>query len=244
MLEPATIVRSCVPLLAPLFVNLSNALLVESTQDDVNTFWVSVSVKDIVPSAFGNTIVRSADTVFAFNKTSKSFAALPSNTTPFDVDNVSTFSVVVVPVTIRLPLTLIVVSSPESPNTKLSSPLSVAKAAVMFALSVTSALASIAFNLLWSVSVNTFESVAASTAALISALVWSAVAEASIAFNLLWSASVNTLESDADSTNARISALVWSAVADASIASSLFFRVVVKFCCERPPAPTEYSVLV
>ena len=43
--------------------------------------------------------------------------------------------------------------------------------------------ASIPFNLLWSSSVNTFESDAASTAALISASVWSAVADASIPFN-------------------------------------------------------------
>ena len=59
-----------------------------------------------------------------------------------------------------------------------------------FTVSVTSAEASIAFNLEWSASVNVFESVAASTAALISAFVWSAVALASIAFNLLWSALV------------------------------------------------------
>ena len=63
-------------------------------------------------------------------------------------------------------------------------------------------------SLLWSASVNTLESVAASTAVRISALVWSAVALASIAFSLLWSASVNTLESVAASTAVRISALV------------------------------------
>ena len=40
---------------------------------------------------------------------------------------------------------------------------------------------------------NTLESLAASTAARISASVWSAVALASIAFNLLWSASVKSL---------------------------------------------------
>ena len=49
-----------------------------------------------------------------------------------------------------------------------------------FASSVTSALASIAFSFVWSASVNTFESVAASTADLISAFVWSAVAAASM----------------------------------------------------------------
>ena len=60
-----------------------------------------------------------------------------------------------------------------------------APAAVTLAVSVTSALASIALSLEWSASVNTFESVAASTAALISASVWSAVALASIPSNLL-----------------------------------------------------------
>jgi hypothetical protein len=49
------------------------------------------------------------------------------------------------------------------------------------------ALASIPFNLVWSASVNTFESVAASTAALISAFVWSAVALASIPSSLVLS---------------------------------------------------------
>ena len=76
------------------------------------------------------------------------------------------------------------------------------------------------FSLVWSASVNTLESVAASTAVLISALVWSAVAEASIPFNLVWSASVNTLLSDAASTSVRISAAVWSAVAPVSLPSS------------------------
>ena len=77
-----------------------------------------------------------------------------------------------------------------------------APAAVTLVASVTSALASIAFNFEWSASVNTFESVAASTAALISASVWSAVALASIAFSLEWSASVNVFESVPASTKA------------------------------------------
>jgi hypothetical protein len=66
------------------------------------------------------------------------------------------------------------------------------------------ALASMAFNLLWSASVNVLESDAASTAAAISALLWSAVALASIALSFVWSASVNTLESVAASTAVRI----------------------------------------
>ena len=41
------------------------------------------------------------------------------------------------------------------------------------------------FSFVWSASVNTFESVAASTAALISASVWSAVALFSIALSLV-----------------------------------------------------------
>ena len=77
---------------------------------------------------------------------------------------------------------------------------------------VTSAPADIPFNFVWSASVNTLLSEAASTAALISALVWSAVALASILSNLLWSASVNTLLSLALSTSDLISAAVWSAV--------------------------------
>ena len=98
-----------------------------------------------------------------------------------------------------------------------------APALVTLAVSVTSALASIAFNLVWSASVNTFESEALSTNALISLAVWSAVAEASIAFSLLWSASVNTLELVADSTNVLISLAVWSAVALASMPSNLLW---------------------
>ena len=82
------------------------------------------------------------------------------------------------------------------------------RAATTLAVSVTLALASIALSLVWSASVNTLESLAASTAVLISALVWSAVALASIAFNLLWSASVNTFEFVAASTAVLISALV------------------------------------
>ena len=83
-----------------------------------------------------------------------------------------------------------------------------APALVTLAVSVTSALASIAFSLLWSASVKTFESDAASTAVLISAFVWSAVALASIPSNLEWSASVNTLESEALSTSVLISEAV------------------------------------
>jgi hypothetical protein len=45
-------------------------------------------------------------------------------------------------------------------------------------------------------------SVLATTAAIISSFVWSAVADASIPFNLLWSASVNVFESLAASTAA------------------------------------------
>ena len=59
-----------------------------------------------------------------------------------------------------------------------------APAAATFVASVTSAEASIAFNLEWSASVNTLESDAASTAALISAFDWSAVAPDSIPDNL------------------------------------------------------------
>ena len=81
-------------------------------------------------------------------------------------------------------------------------------AATTLAVSVTSADASIAFSLVWSASVKTLLSVAASTAARISASVWSAVADASIAFSLLWSASVKTLLSVAASTAVRISASV------------------------------------
>ena len=93
----------------------------------------------------------------------------------------------------------------------------------------TSAPASIALSLVWSASVNTFESEALSTSVLISAAVWSAVALASIAFNLLWSASVKTFESEALSTSALISEAVWSAVAPASIPSSLLWSALVKF---------------
>ena len=53
-------------------------------------------------------------------------------------------------------------------------------AATTFAVSVTSALASIAFNFEWSASVNTFESEADSTNVRISLAVWSAVAPDSI----------------------------------------------------------------
>ena len=49
-----------------------------------------------------------------------------------------------------------------------------------FAESVTSALASIPSNFVWSASVNTFESLALSTNVLISAAVWSCVAPASM----------------------------------------------------------------
>ena len=73
---------------------------------------------------------------------------------------------------------------------------------------VTSAPAEIPFSFVWSASVNTLLSVAFSTAVLISASVWSAVAPASIALSLLWSASVKTLLSLADSTKARISLAV------------------------------------
>ena len=58
------------------------------------------------------------------------------------------------------------------------------KAATTLVVSVTSALASIAFSLEWSASVNVLESVPASTAATISALLWSAVAPASIPSSL------------------------------------------------------------
>ena len=64
------------------------------------------------------------------------------------------------------------------------------KALATFDESVTSALASIPFNLVWSASVNTLESLADSTNALISAAVWSPVAPASIPSNLAWSAVV------------------------------------------------------
>ena len=64
------------------------------------------------------------------------------------------------------------------------------KALATFDESVTSALASIPFNLVWSASVNTLESLADSTNALISAAVWSPVAPASIKSNLEWSAVV------------------------------------------------------
>ena len=73
------------------------------------------------------------------------------------------------------------VGSPE-PSPTSNSPLPsrslfmTAPAASTLVASVTSALASIPFNLVWSASVNTLESEAASTAALISASVWSAVA--------------------------------------------------------------------
>ena len=67
------------------------------------------------------------------------------------------------------------------------------KAFTTFDVSVISAPASIAFNFVWSASVNTFESVAASTAVLISASVWSAVAFAATVPNLTLSASVKAL---------------------------------------------------
>ena len=153
-------------------------------------------VKASVPLAFGNLIDLSAVGFCAIKVVSLASAVVPSNTTPLEVSITATLLVVVVPAIVKLPGMLIV--SFASPNVAL--PNDAAKADLTLVVSVTSAEASIAFNLEWSVSVNTFESVAASTAALISAFDWSAVADASIAFNLEWSVSVNTFESDAAST--------------------------------------------
>jgi hypothetical protein len=60
-------------------------------------------VKATVPVASGNVIVLSAVNVPANKVASKASAALPSNTTPFDVETVSTLFVVTVPVTVKFP---------------------------------------------------------------------------------------------------------------------------------------------
>ena len=60
-------------------------------------------VKAIVPVASGNVITWSAVNVPANNVNSFPSAALPSKTTPLEVDTVSTLLVVVVPTTVKLP---------------------------------------------------------------------------------------------------------------------------------------------
>ena len=78
--------------------------------------------------------------------------------------------------------------------------------------------------MLWSASVKTLLSVAASTSVRISAAVWSVVAPASIFCSLVLRASLNSLVSDTDSYNAFISEAVWSSLALVSIVSNLVPR--------------------
>ena len=111
----------------------------------------ALSSKTTVPVASGKVIVLSADTVPAFNNISLLSALLPSNCTPLEVDTVSTLFVVVVPVTVKLPGIVIV----SEPSPIVAAPPKLAfNASFTFAVSVTSAEASIPLNLLFSASVN------------------------------------------------------------------------------------------
>jgi len=73
---------------------------------------VEVSTNWTVPEASGSIIFLSAVTVVALSVTSWSLAALPSNTTPLDVDTVSTLVVTVLPVTVKSPAIVTLVGKP------------------------------------------------------------------------------------------------------------------------------------
>ena len=78
-----------------------------------NCVFTISDVSATVPVASGSVTVLSAVSVPANKVSSFASATLPSNTTPFDVDTVSTLFVVVVPVTCKSPgITTVVVPAP------------------------------------------------------------------------------------------------------------------------------------
>ena len=85
-----------------------------------------------VPSLSGNVYVLSPDNVPANKVPSFASAALPSNTTPFDVDTTSTLFVVVLPVTTISPGKVVVVF--VSPIVKLLLPIALFKAVLTAAV--------------------------------------------------------------------------------------------------------------
>ena len=104
--------------------------------------------------------------------------AVAGEAVPMPTRSLAASTCKVVPSTVR-PLPAAMVTSPVKANVASPSTAAIASASVYAVAPV-----AIAFNLLWSASVKTLESVAASTAARISSFVWSAVAAASMPSNL------------------------------------------------------------
>ena len=222
------------------------------------------SCRAIVPLAFGNLIDLSAVGFIATKVVSLASAVVPSNTTPLDVSITATLLVVVVPATVILPGKVIV--SDESPNVALP-PKEAFKELFTLAVSVTSAEASIASNLEWSVSVKLFCDNSPSCTeyvVLVSVPVITPVvllydtAPAPLNLDLTCavdncvlvvvsvelivpSAAICTL---VPAVRAPTTFAVSVTSAEASIPVSLVFSAVVKFFCVNPPSPTVYVVFV